>query len=105
MFAHEDVIHFELLFKTKSENGFRFMHCNVDYRFAASQSTFNTLYVLCTLMTSYERYVFSFIQRDSWKRRSNVYLPFKINYLSHIYLQLLFLEYVTILNYASRLRY
>ena len=56
-------------------------------------------------MTAHERFVFTFIQRDSWKRRSNVDLPLKINYLSHIYLQLLFLEYVMILNYAARLPY
>jgi heme oxygenase len=49
--------------------------------------------------------VFTFIHRDSWKRRSNVNLPLKINYLSHIYLQLLFLENVMIVNYAARLPY
>jgi hypothetical protein len=59
--------------------------------------------MLRTLMTAHERYVFTFIQRDSWKGRSNVNLPLKINYLSHIYVQLLFLEYVMIVNYAARL--
>jgi len=56
-------------------------------------------------MTAHERYVFTFIQRDSWKRRSYVDLPLKINYLSHIYVQLLFLEYVMILNYSVHLPY
>jgi len=56
-------------------------------------------------MTAHERYVFTFIQRDSWKRRSNVNLPFKINYLSHIYLQLLFLEYVMIVNDEAHVPY
>jgi hypothetical protein len=38
-------------------------------------------------MTAHERYVFTFIQRNSWKRRSNVSLALKINYFSYISVQ------------------
>jgi len=56
-------------------------------------------------MTAHERYVFTFIQRNSWKRLSNVNLALQINYLSYFSVQLLFLEYVMIVDDASCLPY
>jgi hypothetical protein len=44
----------------------------------------------CTLMTAHERYVFTFIQSDSWKRGNVVSLPLKLNYLAHIYVSCYF---------------